>query len=166
MPLPTWSVGQVLTAADVNSYFVPQAAYKTGTTTRASTTTLANDPDLSIALAASSFYKVTAMLSYQAAATGVNFKWTFTLPAGSDSGIYGTTYIITTNTFSTEIRNWGDIPIGGTPSANIGYPVLIEGMVHTGGAAGNMTLQWAQNVSSASGTSLNAKSHLIAQQVG
>jgi len=166
MAIPTWSVGQVLAAADVNSWFVPLVAYKVNTTTRTSTTTLADDPDLVIPLAAASFYKITAMLSYQAAATGVYMKWTFTLPAGSDTGIYGVNYVVTGGTFSTEIRFWADTPAGGTPLANVGYPAIIEGMVHTGGASGNLTFQWAQQNSSSSGTSLNAKSHIIAQKVG
>jgi len=166
MAIPTWSVGQVLAAADVNDWFVPVVAYKTSTTTRTSTTTLANDADLVIPVAASSYYKITGMLSYQAAATGVYLKWTFTLPAGADTGIYGVTYYNTSNTYVTEIKNWADTPQGGTPLANTGYPAIIEGMVKTGGTAGNLTLQWAQGVSSGSGTSLNAKSHLMAQKVG
>lgn len=166
MAIPTWSVGQVLAASDVNNWLVPEVAYKAAATTLTSQTILANDPDLIIPLAAASWYQVRAMLSYQCAATGVFFKWSFTLPAGSDTGIYGTTYIVTGGTFSTEIRFWADTPQGGTPSANVGYPVILEGMVHTGGTSGNLQLQWAQQNSSASGLTLNAKSHIITQKVG
>lgn len=166
MAIPTWSVGQILAAADVNSWFVPLAAYKASTLTRTSTTTLADDPDLTVPVAASSYYTVSVFLSYQAAATGVNFKWTFTLPSGSDTGIYGVNFFDTSNTLTVGIRNWADTVAGGTVGANVGYPATVKGMIHTGGTGGNMTLQWAQNTSSTNGTSLNAKSHMILQKVG
>ena len=37
MAIPTWSSGEVLSASDVNDYFVPLAAYKTGDTGRTTT---------------------------------------------------------------------------------------------------------------------------------
>jgi len=53
VPLPTWSVGQILAAADVNTYFIPRTAYKTSAEHR-SNTTLAADAQLTVPVDASS----------------------------------------------------------------------------------------------------------------
>ena len=84
MATKQWNVGDVLSAADLNSWAVPLAAVKVVDTSRASTTTLANDPELSLAVAANVIYRFWAYLDYEGGTTGSSdIKWSFSVPAGA-----------------------------------------------------------------------------------
>ena len=63
MTVKQWSVGDVLTAADMNVWAVPLAAFKTANTDR-TTLTASGDPDLTVSVAASAWYSVDAYLVY------------------------------------------------------------------------------------------------------
>lgn len=159
MPVPTWSVGQILASADVNSWFVPLPAYKTSTTVR-STLSLSIDPDLQITLAASAFYEVRAGLIYSAASGGFSFTWT--APAGFGGG-YTASFNLSGTGSSTYGYTWAATPLAGTPGGTFG--ILIEGMLSTAAAAGTFGLNWASGTGPASLT-LGIGSYLAARRVG
>jgi len=168
VPIPTWSVGQVLTAADVNNWFVPIAAAKPSDTSRASTTTQTADPDLVIALAANASYIITGYLGYaNASASAGDLKYSFTAPTGNTTlwssiriDLTGTTTIAGPNAAGTGNNMTAQTSTLGDRS------VHIFGTVITSGTAGNFTLNWAQNTSNATATIIRAGSLLMVQRIG
>jgi len=169
VPIPTWSVGQVLAAADVNNWFVPIAASKPSDTSRASTTTQTADPDLTIALAANASYIINGYLGYaNASASAGDLKYSFTAPASNTtlwSSIRidiasGTTTIAGPNAAGTANN------MTAQTSSTSDRSVHIFGTVITAGSTGNLTLNWAQNTSNATATIIRANSYLMVQRIG
>jgi hypothetical protein len=70
MAVPTFTVGQVLTAALVNQWLASRAAVKGSNTSRSSTTTLADDPHLTLAVDANCIYVLELGLLYDGATAG------------------------------------------------------------------------------------------------
>lgn len=151
MPIPTWSVGQVLAAADVNSWFVDLAAFKAANTVRNNATQTA-DPDLVVSLAASASYDVRCQLLY----TGI-INWSFTVPAAS-TGSYGATYNVGGTGYTSVANGWTTT---GSNAAAAAQQVIIEGCIFTSVTAANLTLMWA---TSGSATLING-SKLLCKRV-
>lgn len=138
---------------------------------RNTTTTLADDSELSVALEASTTYFVDITFTFTAGATP-DFKWAYhysgTLtrsivfegarePAGTTSGGSGDNLGPPTNNNPTFFT---------TPTARalVGVAALVGG-AHIRGvlvtnSAGNLKLQWAQNVSDASNVTVQAGSYI------
>ena len=167
MPIPTWAVGQVLSAADVNSWFVPIAVSKPSDTSRASTTTQTADPDLSLALAANASYSITGYLAYaNASASAGDLKYSFTAPSGNTTlwssiriDLTGTTTIAGPNAAGTGNN------MTAQTSSSADRSVHVFGTVATAGTSGNLTLNWAQNTSNATATIIRANSYLMIQRI-
>lgn len=166
MAIPTWTPGEVLTSSDVNSWFVPEVAYKTSTTARTSTTSLADDPDLTLAVAASASYAFQGFFIYDGGAGGSegDFKFKFTVPT-SASIYWGDTFRNTTPTIVCGGHVTTDTETASTNGLGTWYSVNVQGLLIVSSTAGNLTLQWAQGSSSATRTDLGAGSWLMAQRV-
>lgn len=141
--------------------------YKSADTTRNSAgtgTTLTADPHLSVEVAASAAYLVTARLAVDADAVP-DFKWDFTGPPGATLNDY--TYLAWG---AANLHDYGTLPTLGTVGAAIGdgnvRPVMLDGTLLTAGTAGSLTLRWAQNTSSANNTILKAGSFLHLVRIG
>src|SRR5215470_15294427 len=83
--MKVFNVGDVLAAADVNEYLThTKYASKPADTNRASTTTLANDPDLTLAVDANKSYRLELIANYYngGGSTG-NIKVNLTVPASA-----------------------------------------------------------------------------------
>ncbi len=171
MAIPVWTPGQVLAASDVNRWFVPAAVFKPSNTSRVSTTTLANDPDLVLPLEANAVYKM-ELTAYYDADTAGDLKVGWAAPAatsivevamgltigaatGIDDQVYGG---------PADSSPW--MAIYGGIGAGVLAGLFVAGTVTTAGTAGNLTLQWAQGTSSATATILHAKSNLYLQRIG
>lgn len=165
MPVPVWSVGQVLTAGDVNSWFVPLAAYKASDQSVTSSVTLVNDSALVIPLAANAVYDFELFLVINGPALGTgDFKMGWTYPAGTTM-VYARAGFDTTNTWVFNKTLQTDVVAFGTTGS--GVPVIrCSGTVVTAATAGNLQLQWAQNTSSTTATVVKAGSDLTAQRIG
>lgn len=165
MAPPTWVPGQILTAADVNSWFVPLVAYKSADLGR-NTATLSADPDLTVPVIASAVYTVECVLFYKANNIDVIFQWKFNIPAGSAGGLYYAAYLNSSgSSLIDEADQWTDTHGADAPvNPNI-YPVFIRGTLATAGTAGNLTLSWA-GPSAVPTTTLCARSHMVLQRVG
>jgi hypothetical protein len=165
MPAPTWTAGQVLAAADVNSWFVGQYAVKTSDQAVTSSIILVNDTQLSVALAANATYLLHGFLSYAAASTIPGITWGWTFPAGLISMTYGYTTVSGAATVYGNANQSG-IFGGTTPSGDTAAAVTtlrsasLLGTVVNGSPAGTLQLQWAQNVSNAASTLMKAGSAL------
>jgi hypothetical protein len=163
VPVPTWSNGQVLAASDVNSYFVPLAAYKTADLARTSSSQVA-DPDLSVAVAANAVYLADICLFYKGASSGNNLQFTWTIPAGTAGGLYAATYVGGGFGVVIEANSWTDAAhTAGAQTGGTVYGVDITGTVSTGGTAGNFTLNWG---ASGGTVTLSARSRLVFQRIG
>jgi hypothetical protein len=167
MPVPVYSVGQVLGAADCNTWFTQLAAYKPADGSAfTSNTTLANDPDIVIALAASSVYRVTSCLFYTAGSGGLlgGLKWTFTGPSGIQ-GRYSPQGTGNGNVLGTVSLQWTDTGLADGLGTGTVAAVSIQGILQTFGAAGNLQLQVAQANSNATATTLKVRTFLEARRI-
>jgi hypothetical protein len=166
MAIPTWTVGQVLTADDVNNWLVPLHAYKAADQSLTSSTTLTSDNDLLIALAANSAYRFECWLTF-AANVGADIKWTWTVPAGAalsyqaqhnEGGSTG--YTNSQNVYADT-----DVPMAAGGTAQV-TGVLMTGHLTTSTSTGNIRLKWAQNSSNAAATHVRVGSYLHLDRVG
>jgi hypothetical protein len=156
MAVPTWVVGQVLTAADVDSWFVPVPAYKTAVTTR-NTLTKSIDPDLQITLAASAVYQIQAGIIY-ASANAMDFTWV--IPASATGG-----YSAGFNQAGIGDGFFSFVWTATPSAAALRTAVLVHGMIQTAGSGGTFGLSWASSTGPASLT-LGVGSVLTANRVG
>ena len=164
--IPTWTSGEVLTASDVNSWFVPLAAVKPGDTSIASSTSLTNDPDLVLAVASNATYRVDAFLDYEGNTNGSgDFKAQFTVPSGATlaythfglngSGNVGSPTILAASASYTYATNGSGVKQG----------IVITGTLIVSSTSGNLQLQWAQGESNSTATILHAGSSLMARRI-
>jgi hypothetical protein len=166
MAIPTWTPGEVLASADVNSWFVPLAAYKASDTSRTSTTTLANDPDLTLAVAANCVYTVDLYLDFDGDTTGTgDLKLGWAVPA-STTMRYGAAYDNTSPAAScgTTFTQASTISAA-TNGAGVLQSFSAKGTIITSAAAGNVVLKWAQNTSNPTATIIHAQSYLTARRI-
>ena len=168
MAPPVWSVGQVLllTASDVNTWFVPIAVIKPTSQSVTSSTTLVNDTALLAAVAANASYELACQLFY-IAAVGGDIKWTWSLPAGA-SLIYHNLH-----------NEGGGVGLGNACLANSdadtpfaaggGSPTecaRMTGTLNTSSTTGNAQLRWAQQASNATATQVRGNSTLVLRRIG
>ncbi len=168
MAVPVLSVGDVLTASFCNTWFTDIVRQKPTDEGPITTTTLQNDNDLILPLAANSAYELEG---YLAATGGVmgngDIKLGFTGPAGVTYRFTTTGYHIAGTPPATG--NSASLS-SGTASAGVNggsaSPVDIKGWVTTSSTSGNFTLQWAENTGNATGTTVLAGSRLKVRRIG
>jgi hypothetical protein len=167
MPIPIWVPGQILTSSDVDTWFVPKVIIKPSQTSRASTTSMTNDPDLVLALASSASYTINGVIFYDGAtASSSDIKWTFTVPSGSN-GQYFVPHQNLSGSFTGAFQsNWTDTLTANTNGVGSVMCLDFAGIIQTGGSTGNLQFQWAQNSSNATNTHVNAQSYLVATRIG
>lgn len=168
MAIPTWAVGQVLTASDVNTWFVPLAAEKGADQSVTSSTTLVNDSALVVPVAASAVYDFDLQLFYTGGTTGSSdIKLAWTVPAATT--IVGGALLVT-NPLGVALTYFTQSTPATIFTASNGaanpLPVRLWGTVTTSSTAGNLQLQWAQNTSNGTATTVKAGSVLTAQRTG
>jgi len=167
LAVKVWNVGDVLTAADMNAWTVPLAAYRTTTQSVTSSTTLQNDNALSVAVAANAVYIVELALIYDADTAG-DLKLGWTIPAGAsitnvaDSMLTGTAAATTDDQMTAGTTN----PVAGGLGAGTNCGFVGKWLLTISSTSGTLQLQWAQGTSSATATRLFAGSYLLAQRVG
>lgn len=141
--------------------------FKTAATTRASTVTIADDPDLKLYLEANSRYFVEFFIM-GAAITLADIKTAWSAPVGY-SGARRVLGPGTTSTTSTLADNAvvrigahnieTEIPYNGIRDANNTYFQIQEvGLILVGSTAGYLNFRWAQNSTQATGSVVGADS--------
>lgn len=133
-------------------------SYKPGDTSRASTTTIAADPDLLLSLEAGHRYRLGGLLFIEADPAG-DFKMDFSVP----SGTVMKWRMLGPN--ATGVADW--TVYGETSSAVAGgiaqgtiFAVRLEGIVDTGTTDGTLKFRWAQGTSNVFATKLLAGSSI------
>lgn len=140
---------------------------KPTTTARASTTVLANDPALVVPVVANATYELSGWLAYNGIASAAgDFKVDWTVPAGTNFAWARNGYISNSvNQTDTVVTDEVTIRVLGTFGVITTVSAPFKGIVTTAGTAGNLQLRWAQNVSSATATSLVAGSYIKIERV-
>lgn len=167
-----FGVNEVLTAADMTTYFVQQAVIvKTADESVTSSTTMQNDNELLVPVAANTRYWVECFLIYSAH-PNFDCKTGYSGPSGStfdwcgDGLISGET--TTVGEVTKSLQGLGSTP-GHAGVLESGSPIdmvaMHKGVLTTGGSAGTLTLRWAQLSSGATPTIVRAGSVLIVTRV-
>jgi hypothetical protein len=156
MPIPVWSVGQVLAAADVNNWMVPVAVVKMGDTSRTSTTVTA-DPELAVTIPGAGSYAFRMYINYEGGTGGaadmqfvMNSVGSIRFQCLGINASAGTIDPSTTRVGGTAITCL-------TSGAGALKAVTAAGSLVTG-TSGTVTFSWAQNSSSGTATIVHAGS--------
>lgn len=174
----TYSLGSgalrwvALNGIDINLMSV-LGAHKSTLTSRASTTTPANDPDLVVVLSAG-IWRIDATLFFNAIATsgvtpgiraGLNF-------AGNTNNsrfvIYGSSDSATANPFAISLFGTNQTQVvsyAAQASAQVDT-MIINGLISVIGSTQGLSVSWAQNNSSSNATQLLENSFLTARRIG
>lgn len=167
--------GQVLTADSTAGTGLAWTTLTAGATvarvrkssdqTVTSSTTLVNDSQLKFAVAANETYIFQAWLYTYAADGTPDIKVTFTGPSGS-TVLWSSSQVIFNAAAATTLTS---VNTGGT-SADLfvdanNRAIQLYGTILNGATAGDVQLQWAQNTSSANGTSVKAGSSIFGIKV-
>jgi hypothetical protein len=168
MPIPTWSVGQVLSASDVDSWFVPVAVIKPSDTGRSNTTSMTNDPALQLTLAAGATYEIRGVIFYDGpSAASSDIQWTFTLPTGASGKYWNSREAVGGSTLAGAYAwFWSDTVTANTTGVSTTMTLPFEGILAMGATAGTMHFLWAQRVSNATNTHVQNNSFLLARRIG
>lgn len=166
MAPPVYTPGQVIGAADVNSWFVPMVAVKTADQLVTSSTTVVNDTELFLVLPASATFFFHMFLDFEGGTLGASdIKWTFTVPGGcffrysyANRGPGG-------GATAGTCAQGTDINTSGSAGAGNIQGVLALGTIVNGVNPGNVQLRWAQNTSSATSTIMHAQSCMMIQRI-
>lgn len=164
--LPVFAAGGRITAAALTS-LLPVRASKPSDTTVVSTTTIAADPDLAVAVVANAEYEIDLHLIYAQGTTAqLTFGWTGPasatmtwFPIGLDVTVTasqtGSVRVVPQTIGSTQTYGGNS-----TPTTCGAFGRLI-----TSATAGLLTLRWGPSVSNATGLTLKADSYLVAKQI-
>jgi hypothetical protein len=157
MPIPTYSVGQVLGASDCNNWFVPLAAVAL-TDQSTSSLTFINDNTLSVPVAASANYAVELFIRCNGPNTaGIAFD--FTGPSGATLSC---TYV---NAAATADINLGQaFGIGTLVSTGTDEAFALIGSLVTLSTAGTLQVQFA--LTGTGTVTRRARSRLTLQRIG
>lgn len=164
---PDIAAGDDITV-DLLQAMIPQHFYKTANTDRTSTTTFADDPDLTCELEANSVYFVEMFLCY-AALDAADIKTEWTVPTGA-TGVKScmgpaSDAVAETNANSIEGR-WGvhgfgtDVTYGAPRNSASNLQYAQENGVVTTTNAGTLALAWAQNTSNGTATRMGSGSYM------
>jgi hypothetical protein len=135
--------------------------------TKTANITIANDTELSFAMAPSTKYQVRGTILFDTGATG-DFKWRHVGPASPTlvrlfrQWIIPGTAVFAGMTVDTAFSA-ADLALAG--AGTTGGLIQLEGAVHNGLNAGNFAFAWAQNTSDATATIVRAGSYLEWMQV-
>ena len=167
---PVIYAGQRLTGTLISS-IIPDIITKNTTLTRASTTTLTDDPDLVASLEASAFYHVIFYIHYAALdVSQLQTAWTVPASASGVRSASGAAWTLAGGAATAAAADGGYSRAGvhgyttavryGTRNSASNQCVAVEESFVSTSSAGTLALQWAQGVSNASPTSLSAGSSL------
>lgn len=158
---PTHSIGQVVTADEINNWFITGAQARSTDQSVTSSTVLVNDDTLLAAVVINAIYHVEAELVFLGGTQGSSdLKISWTAPAGVTMNWIGI------GKDTAGAFTW-PTPLT-TPTATAAFGTLgaavrmarVEGSLITGATPGTLQLQWAQNTSSATATTMKAGSIL------
>jgi len=166
MAPPVYSTGQVLNASDCNNWFVPLASIKTADQSVTSSTTVVNDSELVLSIAANVSYKFDCFLEFEGGAFGTaDMKWTWVVPASAFLRYTWQGFAIGGGANAGEVHQATDVVASSSNGAGNLRGVSMQGTLVVGVNAGTLQLKWAQNTSSATTTTMHAQSCMYLYRV-
>jgi hypothetical protein len=166
---PVIPAGTQIDAAMIQS-LEEMFAFKSANTDRASTTTLADDPDLTFQLEANAVYRVMFIMHY-AALSAAEIKTQWTTPTGATGNRSavgapsGTTDATAAPTMRLGVHNFTTTITYGTRSSATNLCYALEESIVTTTNSGTCALQWAQNASNATATRMGSGSYAYAMRL-
>jgi hypothetical protein len=166
--MKNFTAGEVLTESDLDVYCVNSiGAVKTSTESVTSSTTLQDDNDLTVTVAANSTYEVSCFLKYDGPAAA-DLKIQFSVPA-SAAFEYGVVKLQSGASDATSVAHEFGSQAGSTIVGTIGSGTnaacRVVGTLEVAGTAGTFKLQWAQNTSDPTAVRVWARSFLICRRI-
>ena len=162
---PSVYAGQRITG-DLLQQMLPLSAVKPAPTSRASTTTLQNDPDLVIDLPRTGTWTFDIWLNYTGGTLGASdLKLGMTYSGTTTFAAWGVNGITTA---ATNQLNAGGNSFTGSLVLGTSGGTFFTGDIHgqvTVSTTGTLALQWAQNTSSATATNLRQGSYMRVYQI-
>lgn len=142
---------------------------KTGDTSRSSTTH-ADDPHLTLTVAANAIYLVNVGLYFTSTSTTAgDFKAQFVAPSGAALQAAVHTFAAAsaaaTDDLATCVTLTTGMSCGVVLTADPFNPCQVTGLLVTGGSSGAFKVQWAQNASNATATVLKLNSYMALSRV-
>ena len=149
-------------------------AYKDADESRNTTTVLADDGALTVALAANTKYFFKFLWWWTSASATPDFKFDIAF-TGTTTNIIGWVYRTghSVDLANIDIGLYGGSPLvedttivlaaGDTPGV---MPLVVEGTIEVGASGGNLKMRWAQNTSNGTDVTVKRGSSLIATVVG
>lgn len=167
------AAGDKPTAAQLATW-VPLSAYKFVGTSRTSTATPAADPDLTVALPASTTWDFDGLLLPTSAANAAgDFMFQFTYPASAtlSFGAWGLHNTLASGSqsdlegaaTSADSATPSGLYVAGCSTSMTG--VFFKGRIIVSGTPGSLVVSWSQFASNVNATTLNAGSHMTCRQV-
>lgn len=165
----TAATGTFTSSVTAQQFFgigVTTAAIKPADTSRSATVALADDPHLAIPIGANETYAIFGMFKSSSTSATPDIKIAFTVPAGAAMDIIYHSNGGTLTTFaSAALRDSGQpsppIAIG----ASIINLIMFQGTVVNGSTPGFLKMQWAQNTSNATATTVTAGSYIAGTRI-
>lgn len=141
---------------------------KTATETRTASAVLANDAVLAIPMLANTKYFFRIVVFYDTT-TAADFKYRHAGPASPTLVRIRRTGLLNSGTAFSGIgfdTAYSAADVQMLSAVATGGWVMIEGIVHNGANAGNLTFQWSQDTSDAGNTSVLAGSYAEYRKIG
>jgi hypothetical protein len=166
----TFAASEVMDAAEMTQYFVQQGVIiKAVDESVTSSTVLQADNELVMAVAANTDYFVECFLIYSADPAG-DIKTDWDAPTGATmdwvADAITQSAAATLDQVSRTAQSVSGTPSHGGITNNATVLVALhKGILRVGATAGNLTLTWAQQVSSASASFVRANSTLIVTRI-
>ena len=146
-------------------YIMPIMAVKASDTSRSSTTTLANDSELVVQLPEGGQYQIEAFLQFNGGAGGFARAFTYSGTTHADGiRVGGVAHVNGTGSVAAVLDATSTVSNATITAAAPGDYHHIVGKAHFT-TSGSLRVQWAQNSSNASATTLKAGSYLRARKL-
>jgi hypothetical protein len=167
---PDWAAGDPITASMLN-YTQGDVIVKSVDTSRASTTTFADDPDLTTTLDASAVYFVEMWLHVVSPITeGIKLSWTVPTGATGNRSVIGIGSSQSVSnadgvTSRLGVHNFSTVVVYGDRNNDTFQTKVVETSVLTTTSSGTLALAWAQNASGSTPAVVSAGSCMRVKRV-
>lgn len=162
----TVSAAAITCSGDTTARGVARVARKSADTARQSTTILTNDPDLTIGIN-SGLFQIEMLLIFDSVAAGAGFKYATTFSGTASNGGVGMEQGFVNSAVVGPVNatgSGGSVVFGTVGTSASSNFILVNAILHVT-LSGTFTVQWAQNVSTASNTTLRTDSYLKVTQL-
>lgn len=121
--------------------------------------TLVNDEDLVIPVGANDVWLILVRLFVSCSNATPDMDWLFTVPSGGEIGALPAIHVVTLGALNNLLTEKTiEVPSG---ASNLYFHAIYTG----GGTAGNLQLEWAQNVATVADTKMLTDSSILALRI-